>query len=114
YTGNVDNSLSAFLTAQTNSGFINTFNSIFSQIVNPPNPSLRWEKDANLNFSIDFATRNNRLSGTIDLWTKKGMDLIGNSPIAPQTGVTLFTGNTAATLTKGADVQIDARILTGP
>jgi len=107
FTGNVDNTLSAYLTTQSNEEFINSYGTRYSVITNPPNPSLRWEKVENINLGIDFSSKNNRLSGSIELWEKKAMDLIGNSPIAPQTGVSLFKGNSANTLTKGMDIQLN-------
>lgn len=104
YTGNSNNSISAYLTATSSTGGLyNTYN---ATIQNPPNPSLRWEKNQNLNIGLDFATLKNRLSGSIDFWRKKGLDLIGSSPIAPQTGIALYTGNSANTLTKGVDVEL--------
>jgi len=105
FTGNANNSLSAYLTTET-SGSVNPYNSPYSTITNPPNPSFRWEKIRNTNIGVDFSLKNNRLYGSIDLWQKKGLDLIGNSPIAPQTGVTVYLGNSANTLTKGLDVQL--------
>ncbi|EHQ25554.1 SusC/RagA family TonB-linked outer membrane protein [Mucilaginibacter paludis] len=112
YTGNVNTNLSAYLTASP--GLTSkTYNAPYSQIVNPPNPSLRWEKDRNINIGLDFATKENRLTGSVDYWHKNGIDLIGNSPIAPQTGTTLYTGNSANTSTKGVDVQLNSINLNG-
>jgi TonB-linked SusC/RagA family outer membrane protein len=112
YTGNVNTNLSAYLTASP--GLTSqTYNAPYSQIVNPPNPSLQWEKDQNINIGLDFATKDNRLTGSVDYWRKNGMDLIGNSPIAPQTGITLYTGNSANTSTKGVDVQLNSINLDG-
>ncbi len=113
YTGNVDNSLSAYLTTLTTSQFINSYNSLFSRIINPPNPSLRWEKVRNIDVGIDFSVKSNRVSGSFDFWQKSGIDLIGNSPIAPQTGIVIFTGNSANTLTKGMDLQLNSINLNG-
>lgn len=112
YTGNVNNSLSAYLTASP--GLTSqTYNAPYSQIVNPPNPSLRWERDQNINIGLDFSGKGGRISGSIDYWRKNGMDLIGNSPIAPQTGITLYTGNSANTSTKGVDLQLNSINLDG-
>jgi TonB-dependent starch-binding outer membrane protein SusC len=106
YTGNVDNSLSALLTANRGSGQ-QRYNTYFTEIVNPPNPSLRWEKIRNVNFGVDFGLFSNHLNGSIDYWLKDGLDLIGNSPIAPQTGITLFKGNSANTSGRGIDVVLN-------
>ncbi|MGX5688493.1 SusC/RagA family TonB-linked outer membrane protein [Arcticibacter tournemirensis] len=108
YTGNVDNSLSALLTASGRSTNLNMYNDLYLAIVNPPNPSLRWEKVRNMNLGLDFGLKNNRLSGSVDLWRKKGVDLIGQSPLAPQTGVVSFKGNSANTRSKGVDMQLNS------
>jgi len=106
YTGNVNNSISALLTASSSSGGI--YNTLYATIQNPPNPSLRWEKNENFNLGLDFVVKESRLSGSIEYWRKKGLDLIGNSPIAPQTGISLYTGNSANTLTKGVDIELNS------
>lgn len=105
YTGTVNNSISAYLTA--NNFVLNDYGTNYAAILNPPNPDLRWERVANLNLGLDFSVLNRRISGSIDLWRKKGIDLIGNSPIAPQTGISIYTGNSANTSTKGIDVQLN-------
>ncbi|NHA02503.1 SusC/RagA family TonB-linked outer membrane protein [Mucilaginibacter sp. HC2] len=112
YTGNVNTSVSAYLTAMSGTQTL-PYNQTYNLIVNPPNPSLRWEKDQNFNIGVDFGIKDDRLNGSIDVWRKNGMDLIGNSPIAPQTGITLYTGNSANTVTKGIDVQLNSINLNG-
>jgi TonB-linked SusC/RagA family outer membrane protein len=112
YTGNVNTSVSANLTA-IQGRLTTTYNAPYDQIINPPNPSLRWEKDQNIDLGIDFGVKSGRLNGSIDYWQKKGIDLIGNSPIAPQTGITLYTGNSANTLTHGVDLQLNSVNLNG-
>lgn len=113
YTGNVNANVTALLTAVNTPGLSQPYNAYFTNIVNPPNPSLKWEVDRNINFGYDFSIKGNRITGSIDYWLKAGLDLIGNSPVAPQTGVTLFTGNSSNTLTKGADIQINTINLNG-
>ncbi|WP_316820671.1 SusC/RagA family TonB-linked outer membrane protein [Pedobacter gandavensis] len=107
YTGNVNTNISAYLTAKAKNG-PDLFNHISAIILNPPNPSLRWERIRNINLGLDFGIKNNRLNGSIDYWRKNGLDLIGNSPIAAQTGVKQFIGNSANTLTKGIDLSLNS------
>jgi len=106
YNGNLDRSTSAYLTART-WGSSETWNVPYSEIINPPNPSLRWERIKNINFGLDFSTKENLFAGSVDYFIKRGIDLIGNSPIAPQSGITQFKGNTANTKTTGIDVVIN-------
>lgn len=41
-----------------------------------PNPDLRWEKKTEYNLGIDFAFKGNRVSGSIDLYSRKTSDLL--------------------------------------
>jgi TonB-linked SusC/RagA family outer membrane protein len=107
YKGNVDKSVSAYTTARLDDR--NIFNSLSAAIANPPNPSLRWEKNHMVNFGVDFAVRNNILEGSLEYYTRKGIDLIGNSPLDPTTGVTTFRGNTADMKGKGIDIVLRSK-----
>lgn len=84
------------------------------RINTPPNPSLRWEKVGNFNLGIDFATNGNIISGTLELYHKKGKDLIQPTSLAPQSGFTTYMANTAATDSKGIDLNLTSINLKGP
>ncbi|MBB5438806.1 TonB-linked SusC/RagA family outer membrane protein [Pedobacter sp. AK017] len=111
YTGNIDRTLSAYLTSRYSSGQTNLYGNAIASIVNPPNPALRWEKVHVYNAGIDFSSKKNIISGSIDLFKKLGTDLIANSPISPQTGLIQFKGNAADLETKGLDFVLNAKIL---
>jgi len=111
YNGNVNNSLSAYTTARYNTG--NAVNQTYATIVNPPNPDLQWERVRMINIGIDFATKGNRVSGSVEPYIKKGLDLIGDISYAPSTGITTFRGNTANTKGNGVDVILNSKNLTG-
>ncbi len=78
-----------------------------------PNPKLRWEKIGITNLGIDFETSGQRISGSIEVYRKSGIDLIGSTELAPQTGRTSFKGNLGSTLTKGVELNLQSRNLTG-
>ncbi|MCW3087593.1 MAG: SusC/RagA family TonB-linked outer membrane protein, partial [Sediminibacterium sp.] len=109
YNGNVDKSTSAFTTAGVGSG------SIFLQpsagIINPPNPELSWEKIGMLNAGLDYSFFRGLLSGSIDYYRKSGQNLIGNSEVASQTGVSQFRQNIADIKTSGFDLVLTAHLL---
>jgi TonB-linked SusC/RagA family outer membrane protein len=107
YKGNVDRTVSAFTTASIDDP--NLYNVYSTSIDNPPNPSLRWEKNHMINYGVDFATRNSIIEGSLEYYTRKGIDLIGNSPLDPTTGVTQFRGNTADMKGKGADIMLRSK-----
>lgn len=107
YKGNVDKTVSAFTTAR-NDG-LNNWNTLTASIENPPNPSLRWEKNHMVNFGVDFAIKNSILEGSLEYYIRKGTDLIGESPMDPTTGVTTFRGNTADMKGKGFDIMLSSK-----
>ncbi|SEN06453.1 TonB-linked outer membrane protein, SusC/RagA family [bacterium A37T11] len=108
YNGNIIKSLSAYTTANVdNNAGGSPFGAPVDYIVNPPNPSLSWEKVHILNAGLDFFTQNKIFSGSIDFYKKKGVNLIGSTPIAPQTGVDRVTENTSSVMTKGIDLMLN-------
>ncbi|SFB39915.1 SusC/RagA family TonB-linked outer membrane protein [Algoriphagus aquimarinus] len=115
YNGNVDRNTSAFTTARYVSAdaFSLIPNLPYAFIVNPPNPNLRWERIGILNIALDFETLDGRIRSTVEYYVKEGKDLIGDSPVAPSTGKTLFRENFADTRTKGWDIEISSANLQG-
>jgi TonB-linked SusC/RagA family outer membrane protein len=109
YSGNVNKSLTAYTTASYN---VNRTTHLQQAIIlTPPNPDLRWEKTGMLNVGLDFETKNNLLSGSLEYYHKRGLDLIGNAPLDPTAGFnvanrTNFTGNNADMKGHGFDVQL--------
>lgn len=105
YNGNIDKSVSAYVTTRVSSS-TSSFGLPYLALVNPPNPNLRWEKVGVLNLGIDFSLKKNVVNGSFEYFIKKGTDLIGLSPLAPQTGTTQYRGNTANIETKGFDLTL--------
>ncbi|RAI93836.1 SusC/RagA family TonB-linked outer membrane protein [Algoriphagus yeomjeoni] len=112
YNGNVDRSLTAFTTARLLPQSSLT-QLPYANILNPPNKDLRWERIKIVNLGIDLESRNSRISSTLEFYSKQGLDLIGQTPFAPSSGVQTFTGNTASTLTKGFDLEINTKNIQG-
>lgn len=113
YSGNTDPSASAYTTASYNSGSSALTRQPFAAILNPPNPELRWERVRMFNLGVDFQTRNDVISGTIEAYYKNGLDLIGTIPFAPATGITQFRGNNASTSGHGVDLTLNSLNLNG-
>lgn len=110
YNGNVDNSLTAFTTFVYLSNNLN--NQPYGNVQTPPNPSLRWEKTGVWNLGMDFATKGDRVRGSIEYYRKNGVDLIGDAPLDPTLGVrrptgeSAFRGNVASMRGQGIDVEV--------
>ncbi|AYL95299.1 SusC/RagA family TonB-linked outer membrane protein [Mucilaginibacter celer] len=113
YNGNIDKTLSAYTTAQYFGSSVSQIRQPYAQIINPPNPELSWERVKIINAGIDFASKGRRLSGSVDVYQKNGINLIGDMPFAPSTGILSFRGNTADTKTTGIDINLVTQNLTG-
>lgn len=118
YNGNVDNTLSALTTIRYSSNAYLT-GLDYASMYTPGNPELRWEKTAMLNVRVDFGFQNNRLYGSVDFYSRRGTDLIGESPIDPTTGVLspaseyLYKGNVANMKGTGLDIELHGNIIDG-
>ncbi|MES2329275.1 MAG: SusC/RagA family TonB-linked outer membrane protein [Bacteroidota bacterium] len=76
YSGNVDVNKTPLPIAS--SGSSNPITNFPYQLISTiNNPSLRWEKSKQWNIGIDFATKRQRILGSIDYYNKKGTDLYG-------------------------------------
>lgn len=108
YNANVNKSASAITTLEQQSNAY--YSGVPYNIINSPgNPELRWEKVRIANFGIDYSLRNNLLSGSLEYYTKRGIDLFGSSPLPPSAGFTSFFGNTASTSGHGFDFVLNSR-----
>ncbi|QNL51963.1 SusC/RagA family TonB-linked outer membrane protein [Olivibacter sp. SDN3] len=108
FNGNIDRSVTAFTTAR----YLNNASLTglpFALISNPPNPDLRWERVGVANIGLDFRLKNSLLSGSIEYFNKRGLDLMGFAPIDATTGIKEFKGNVAHIRGSGWDVTLNSR-----
>lgn len=114
-SGNVDNTRSAVTTIGYTPIGAQYTNLPYANVTQFPNPSLRWEKVYVFNAGIDFATKSSLLSGSIEYYAKKGVDLFGNAPVDYTTGLgtNYLTENIANMEGHGFDIQLQARSFTG-
>jgi TonB-linked SusC/RagA family outer membrane protein len=80
----------------------------FANITSPPNPSLKWERINTFNIGVDFSTRDARLSGSLDAYHKRSMDLITGVPIDLSTGYDVMVKNGGELSAKGYEVQLNS------
>ena len=81
-----------------------------------PNPELSWEKTTTTNIGLDFSFFKNRLSGTFDLYNKKGQDLLANSNGVPTEGFGYATYkiNNGEMTNKGIETSLRGTIIKTP
>lgn len=74
------------------------------------NPKLRWEMMRMINLGLDFSSKNDRISGSVEFYTKKGSNLFGQAPIDYTTGITTMLWNVAGMKGNGMDVVLHTKI----
>lgn len=83
-------------------------------ISNFVNPELKWETVKTWNMGVDFGVRHNRITGSIEYYHKKGIDLFGTSPMDYTAGIGTYTmKNVASMKGSGLDFNISSQNLTG-
>jgi TonB-linked outer membrane protein, SusC/RagA family len=73
-----------------------------------PNPYLKWEKTNAYNIALDWALFNNRLSGTVEYYYKRGKDQIVSYEVPATTGSTYMSLNMGDVMNKGYELIINA------
>jgi TonB-linked SusC/RagA family outer membrane protein len=119
YSGNVDNTLSA-LAAIRYVGASSIGHLTYATVANPPNPDLGWEKTGILNAGLDFAVAGGILSGSLEVYRKRGHDLIGfrqldqtTGVLNPATNLFQYKGNVASMKGSGVELNLHANIIGG-
>lgn len=108
-TGNIDSSVSSYLTARITTNDIS--GDKMAKLNTPPNDQLRWEKTASWNLGLDFSLFRNRLSGSLDWYRKLSSDLLTLTDLDPTTGWRSLTINNGEALNTGIELMLDGTIL---
>lgn len=73
------------------------------------NPNLKWERKQEWNLGLDFGLLNDRISGTIDLYNRKSLDLLWNYTVAsPPNAFSSMTANAGKIRNRGIEIGITA------
>jgi outer membrane receptor protein involved in Fe transport len=78
---------------------------------NIANPDLKWETTEQVNFGLDFAFYNERISGTIDFYDKTTKDLLQNLPIPTSTGYSNILINKGDISNKGLELGLNFDVI---
>lgn len=104
--GNISRSANALTTISLfNAGWTHT--SPRANIGSAPNRNLSWEQVKQWNIGVDFSMKNNRVSGTIEYYSKNSTDLLAQTPVDPTYGVSSMYMNVADMKGKGLDVHVN-------
>ncbi|APU98518.1 hypothetical protein BV902_21055 [Sphingobacterium sp. B29] len=111
-SGNIARNANAISTITLNtSGTTHPFPTAY--LNNIANSKLSWERVKQWNVGIDFEFLNKRISGKIDWYTKKAVDLLASTPVDPTYGVSSVYMNVADMKGRGIDIQINTQNIKG-
>ena len=110
--GNIARNASAITTIATSTGGM-THPLPTAYILSLPNENLSWERVGQLNIGLDFASKKNKINGTIEYYNKSATDLLAQSPVDPTYGVSSMYLNVADMIGKGLDIHVNTHNLTG-
>ncbi|WP_276501247.1 SusC/RagA family TonB-linked outer membrane protein [Terrimonas pollutisoli] len=82
--------------------------------INNPNPDLKWQSDRQYNIGIDFSIFNNRITGTMDYFSKTTTNLLFPSPPiqpAPPSSTVRWINLDGEIINKGFEVLINASVI---
>jgi TonB-linked SusC/RagA family outer membrane protein len=84
-------------------------------VINLANPALKWEKTFVTNLGVDFGFLKDRLTGSVDVYRKRGRDLLYGFPIDAAMAGTIGGGylerNASSMSGKGVDVSLSGLLL---
>ncbi len=75
--------------------------------LNLANKDLRWERSNELNLGVDFGFFKNRVSGSLELYKRKTVDLILNQKIPTISGFNQVTANVGEIENKGIELTLN-------
>ncbi len=106
HTGNVVTSTS-FVPLVTLMGVYSPTGVEYAVINDYGNPALTWERTKSANLGVDFALKGAKLFGTLELYNKHGIDIVGEIDLPRLTGTSLQKFNTAEILNRGVELNLN-------
>jgi TonB-linked SusC/RagA family outer membrane protein len=109
--GNLQNLSGYYPTAQvySNAGVYNGLGGVYAPSY--INPDVRWERTNSLNYGLDLALFNNRVTILGDYFIRNVYDKLASLPISAQTGFTGFTTNLSQLQNKGLEFSVNVKVI---
>lgn len=71
------------------------------------NEALRWEKTKNYNLGIDYGFLNNRISGSVDLYSARTTGVLQLRSLPPTSAIPYIADNIGETLNEGIEISLN-------
>ena len=92
------------------------FGNTFVSTIRPSavDPNIKWEQTTSSNVGVDFGLYNNRVTGSVDLYSKTTDDLIFTVPVAAGTNLSNYvTTNIGSMKNSGIELGVSAVVFDG-
>jgi hypothetical protein len=86
----------------------------FFELGDIPNPDLKWERTRSKNLGINFGFKNNRFTGSIDVYDNNTFDLMMKRNLPFTTGYSSVLENIGETRNKGIEIEISSTNIKTP
>ena len=113
FNGNVDSSTSFMPLINMSSAPDIYTNENVASIASFGNPTLRWEKVGTLNIGFDYSLWEGRLFGKLDVYNKRGKDLLAEISIPSINGTTSQKFNNAGMTNNGIELEVGTTLTAG-
>lgn len=77
----------------------------------PANENLSWEKNKTWNVGLDFGFLDNRISGSVDVYQRKTVDMLLTKKVPQTSGWSGLFTNVGSLMNSGVEVQLNADII---
>jgi TonB-linked SusC/RagA family outer membrane protein len=98
--------LTSSVYSYTNTGGT-TFNVGAVRTANMSNPNLRWERNSSVNAGIDFGFFNSKITGSLDYYDRKTVDLLMNRSLPNITGFGSVVANLGQVSNNGMELTLN-------
>ena len=88
---------------------INSDGNVATSFASKGNRSITWETNTNFNAGIEFALFN-RLTGSIDYFSRMTSDMLFSFPVAPSLGYSAYYANVGNMRNNGVEIDLGANI----
>ncbi|MBS1495312.1 MAG: TonB-dependent receptor [Bacteroidetes bacterium] len=109
-TGNAEIGNFSYRSLYTAAAYSSVSGIITSQI---GDDKLKWENTKQFDIGLDFGFLKNRISGEVDVFSKKTKDLLLDIPVPATNGFSTITKNIGDMNNKGIEVTLNGNILVG-
>ena len=75
------------------------------------NPNITWETNTNLNIGTEFGFWNNRLSGSVDFFNRKTLDMLFAFSVPSSLGYSSYYANVGDMVNRGVEVELNADLI---